>query len=215
MKVIKKVIFIKRIKTDIEGFENLPNKPTLIIANHKSNFDPVILFKALYAQRNNSEQQFDFIFVAKKEMNKKFSVLTPALDLLDTVYIDRSDIRQQFKAYEAQNKLVKDRKKSIIIFIEGTRHYGDEFGEFKSGALRIGYENFMPILPVVIYGSSGVMDYNKTNKNKNRIVVAKALTPLNAHNYHTHNSQWLADELKREMQDKYNAIKEQLKNKRI
>jgi 1-acyl-sn-glycerol-3-phosphate acyltransferase len=107
------------------------------------------------------------VYVAKKEISKNkfmFNLLT----LIDVVFIDRNDIRQQVKAYQTQLDLVRKEKKSMVIFIEGTRHYHHEIGEFKAGGLRLAYDCMIPIVPIAIYGSSGLLDSNKKYRNRRR-----------------------------------------------
>jgi 1-acyl-sn-glycerol-3-phosphate acyltransferase len=59
MKTIKRFLYIKRIQIDVDGLSLLPKTPSLIIANHKSNIDPIALFKILYTHKNSRYNEFE------------------------------------------------------------------------------------------------------------------------------------------------------------
>ncbi|GHU32816.1 hypothetical protein FACS1894166_06920 [Bacilli bacterium] len=204
----KKILFLKHIKIDAEGFDRLPNKPVLFIPNHKSGIDPVILIKILYENKSLAR----FSLVGKIEI-KKTTYLSAAFDLLDGVYLDRNDLRQQFEAFESQRQNFVDGR-SLILFIEGHRYYGNDLGEFKSAALKIAYRVTAPIIPVVIYGSSGLFDSDKSNLDKKKHVYVSALDMIKPHDYITVKESFIAEQMKINMQNKYNQIMNAVKNKR-
>jgi 1-acyl-sn-glycerol-3-phosphate acyltransferase len=186
MKTAKRVLYLKRVQVEAIDSERLLKSPMLIIANHKSNCDSIAIFKILYTFRTTKCENFQFLFVAKQELTKR-RLIYKVLNLADVVYIDRSNLRQQLNVYNHELKAVKEEKKSVLIFIEGTRVPGDAFGEFHTGVLRLAYDAMIPIVPAVIYGSSGLMDSNKTNINHDRKVIIKFLKPLNPYDFmHNH-----------------------------
>jgi 1-acyl-sn-glycerol-3-phosphate acyltransferase len=146
---VKKLLFLKRIKVLSNGVSKIPSSPCLFVYNHKSNIDAAILLKYLIEYRNTVNPSFKFIFVGKTELQQKKGFVKDALDLVDTIYIDRQDLRQQFKMFEKQNECIKN-KYSIIIAPEGTRYKEDAFGEFKAGAIKVAFHNMIPIQPIVL-----------------------------------------------------------------
>jgi 1-acyl-sn-glycerol-3-phosphate acyltransferase len=194
-----------RIKTVHNEFSYIPNRPCLFIANHKSNSDGFAIFTALYQHRQTHNQDSNPIMIAKSELNKKFSVVTPILDLIDTIYIDRKDIRQQVLAYMKQKDHLKN-KRSIVICPEGTRIFADQFGEFKPGALKIAFDTLTPIVPIVIYGSSGLMDSDKSNIKPGRTIYTKFLPPVSANDFSGHNAVYYTEKLQQHMQNEYNTM---------
>lgn len=195
-----------RISVKVNGYDQLSHAPVLYVVNHKSNIDPLVMIKILYEYKSGYYPGLEFLLIAKIELHK--GLKGRILDLLDIVYIDRNDIRQQFRVYQAQLKAVKEQRKSVVLFVEGHRYFGDEFGTFKPGALRVGYDTLIPIAPTVIYGSSGrFMDHNKTNRNKDKCIYVKFLRQFNPHDYSTHHSNFLAEKLQYLMQNEYNEMK--------
>jgi 1-acyl-sn-glycerol-3-phosphate acyltransferase len=211
---MKKYMFIKRIKIVHNDFSSIPNKPCLFIANHKGNADGFAIFISLYQHRQTHNQDSSPIMIAKKELNKKFSVVTPILDMIDTIYIDREDIRQQVMVYMKQKEYITKDKRSIVVCPEGTRIYTDKFAEFKSGALKIAFDTLSPIVPIVIYGSSGLMDSDKTNIKSGRTIYVNFLHTVQAKDYSGHNVVYFAEKLQNEMQDVYNKMNSLHKQKK-
>lgn len=206
MKLVKKYFFIKRIKVESIDFNNLPKTPMLIIVNHKSNLDSLVVYKALYGYRNLENNNFDFVFLAKQELNKKWGVITNILELLNTVFLDRNDIRKQIETFNKLNEHVKKHKRSVIIFPEGHRFENKEFGEFKPGSLKIAYDNFINILPICIYGTG-------TNKSKDKIIRVKALKPIKMdHNVIKTTSIYLMEKIKENILNEYLKMDKKFSN---
>lgn len=215
-KQIKKYMWIMRIKVDGSHISYLPKSPSLIICNHKSNIDPLALFQLLYAHKNSAYPDFQWVYIAKIELAKR-KMLAITMSLVDVLYLDRDNIRQQLKVYETMVEKVRTERKSIVIFPEGHRFFEDKFGEFKGGSLQIAYKCMIPISPIVVYGSSGLADSNKTNRNKKRDVHFDVLPAMKPHDFVSMNSQYLADEIiKPKMQNIYDNIKKNdLANKKL
>jgi 1-acyl-sn-glycerol-3-phosphate acyltransferase len=207
-KACKKLLFLKHIKVDNEGFDRLPNKPVLFIPNHKSGLDPIVLIKVLYETKSLA----CFSFLAKQEL-KGSKFVKAAMDLIDTIYIDRDNLRQQYEAFELERQNFLDGR-SLILFIEGHRYYGSDFGEFKSTALKIAYTVTAPIVPVTIYGTSGLLDSDKSNVDKNKHIYLSALEMIKPHDYITVKEEFIAEQMKTRMQNKYNNIMSSVQNKR-
>lgn len=207
---VNKLLFIKRVKVHSNGTSKIPTIPTLFVYNHKSNIDAVVLLKLLFEHWENTNQAFKFKFVAKKELQNKKNMITSVLDLLDTIYLDRNDIRQQFKAFESQHNSVKD-KYSIIIAPEGTRYHQHEFGDFKAGAFKLAFHNLIPIQPIVLYGTPGLL-FEKKYAKVSRDIYVTFLIYRKPFDFHTHNIEWYSNEIRGEMIKEYLRIKKNVEN---
>lgn len=202
MRQASKLLYLRRVKVKCQGFNGLPSTPVIYVVNHKSNLDSVALLKAI----RNYEQLSKLCFVAKKEIQKS-QLISSALDIIDTIFIDRDNPRAVFEAYEKQIQAVNEGR-SIVVFIEGHRYFMDQLGEFKAAALKIAYKTYKPIVPIVIYGSSGLMDKNKDNLNKKRTIHIHALNIMKHNAYATSKEEYAAQYLKGIMQEKYNEMKQ-------
>lgn len=197
-KLIKKVLYLKRVEVVAEDFDKLPAKQMLFIPNHKSLFDPMALYVALY----ESGKMGPTSFVAKAELFEKWYSKW-ALKLMDGVAIKRDDGRSILECYNRQNELIKNGG-SIIVYPEGTRVPGDQFGEFKPTTLKVAYENFVTIEPIAIYGADLE---NNPSKGYKRKVYVSALKPIQPNNFITTNKEQLMPSIQQSIENKYIELK--------
>ena len=197
-KLFKKVTYLKRIKVEAEGFENLPAKQMLFIPNHKSSMDPLCLFIALY----DSGKMGPTTFVVKNELTKKWYCKW-ALVLMDAIPLQRDNPRSMLECFNRQDELIK-RGDSIIIYPEGTRVPGDQFNEFKPTTLKVAYDNFVTIEPIAIYGAD--LKNHPTKQYKHKVYVA-ALKPIQPNNFITAKKEQLMPVIQHSIEDKYVELK--------
>ena len=137
------------ISVDVEGVEKVvKGGQYLIVSNHRSIIDPLIVEIALKHKGINS------LWIAKKELYNSFffGMFTRNAG---TVLLDRESRKMSSFFTDIKNKVGNDY--SISVFAEGTRNKSDQtLTEFKEGSQIIAMKNRLPILPVFI----------KTNANK-------------------------------------------------
>lgn len=213
-KLVKNALFIKNIKVESTGFSKSPAIYSLYVVNHKSSIDALIIFKLLY----ESKQIPYFRFVAKDELNKKINRFNMCFRLIDTIFINRADIRSISKIYNSVN-ISKD-KRSVVVFIEGTRIYeNNKLGEFHAGSLSFAYKSATPIVPIVLYGSSGLMKDDKVKikiNKKYKKVYVNCLDKLKPNSYITtttiHTTNFLYEIMNKELQRMDTILSKSRKN---
>jgi 1-acyl-sn-glycerol-3-phosphate acyltransferase len=208
-KLFKKALFVVHVRTQEHGLEDLPHKPMLFICNHKSQIDPIVLMKLMYESPNLTF----YSFVAKRELVKR-KIISRVMDLMDTIYLDRANLRQVYEVYESQKKAI-NQGRSVVVFIEGTRIYEDKMGEFKSAVLKVAYKCLVPIAPIVLYGTSGLIDSNKSNIDRRKRVYVKALPIIKPNDFMTTHEDYIAEKLKLQMQATYDEMKQQVLDKKV
>ena len=148
-----KIIFGIKVKT----FGNvLVETPTLIVSNHASYLDIIILGSL-----------FKTSFVAKKEVSR-WPLLGILAKLQNTVFIDR----KIFSLKEQENQIINhlNKKKNLVIFPEGTSSDGNKVLPFKSSLFNI-YEGNLDIkIPVqtvtIIYKKINGISLMKNQRKK-------------------------------------------------
>ena len=121
----------------VYGEKNIENKKSLIVGNHLSGWDPIIL--TMWTKNVLS-------FVYKAEF-RKIAFLRWVFDGLDCVPVRRGDA--DLTATKSILHLLKN-DKAVFLFPEGTRNKTDEiFLPFKSGATALAIKTKTPIIPVV------------------------------------------------------------------
>lgn len=110
----------------------------LLMANHQSYLDIWMIPKYAIS-----------VFVAKAEV-RKMPLVGWGASAVNTVYVDRSSTESRKQTRDAiADRLRKGR--SVVIFPEGTTHFGPELLPLKPGMFYIAAEEGFPIVPVVIY----------------------------------------------------------------
>ena len=136
--------FICGIKYKVSGVENIPDKVCLLASKHQSTWETYFLFQ--YFKRYP-------IFVIKKEL-LKIPGIGPALKNVGCIPIDRKDGIHAIKKVEEQSvSIIKNKKRNIIIFPQGTRvplNANTEDYPYKSGFLGIAKINGLDIVPVAL-----------------------------------------------------------------
>ena len=133
------------ITMEVTGEEKLwLHRPAVIIFNHQSNIDPLVLCKLL---------RRDAAPVGKKEL-AELPIVGPVFDFMGMIPIDRSNTESAVKTLAPLAEFMLEEKRSIVIAPEGTRSLSTVPGRFKKGPFRIAMQAGVPIIPVVIHNSS-------------------------------------------------------------
>lgn len=151
--VLKKM----HIEEIIDGQENLDFKTnSVIISNHLSNIDPLVLIAI-------SEKPITF--VAKKE-SEKYAFVGKCIKMLEGVFLDRSDLRQQLRVVQKVREDLKTKDYTWVIFAEGTRNKNPLLPllDFHNGTFKIPTSIGVPIIPLSLYGTFRVLKKKPTYK---------------------------------------------------
>ncbi|MDD2679702.1 MAG: lysophospholipid acyltransferase family protein [Candidatus Omnitrophica bacterium] len=129
-------------KLRVEGLENIERGKTyVIIANHQSLADIVVLYK--------THMQFKWI---SKESLFKLPFVGWCLSLTKHIKLERGDFSSIKKVYRQASEWLR-RDMSILFFPEGTRSDSDEMNVFQNGAFKLAIKEKKPILPICIRGT--------------------------------------------------------------
>ena len=125
----------------VSGAEHLYTRPCVIIGNHQSELD-VLLLGAIFPP---------YCSVTAKSSLKLVPFLGWFMALSGTVFIDRSNRQDALKAFEKAAEEMRRERQTVFIFPEGTRSYAKEptLGAFKKGAFHLAIRAGVPVVPVV------------------------------------------------------------------
>ena len=134
------------MRVRVNGAERLPETPCVVVANHASYIDGVVL-KAFLPAR--------FSFVIKKEVTK-VPLAGVLLRRIGSEFVDRFnrhagglDARRLIKAADAGQ--------ALAFFPEGTFLERPGLGKFHTGAFAIAARAGLPVVPVAIRGTRHIM----------------------------------------------------------
>ena len=151
---------IAGIGFEVRGLERLPTGPCVVVANHASYLDGVVLHAALPAR---------FAFVIKQEM-VRVPLASLLLRRLGSEFVDRFDHRRA--TADARRVLrTASAGQAIAVFPEGTflEHAG--IGRFHAGAFVAAARSGLPVVPAVIRGTRGVLHPTAILPRRGRIEV--------------------------------------------
>ncbi len=140
-------LFLPPMTYTVTGTENVnPGTQYFFLANHLSNFDIPLLFRAIPTPIR---------YLAKKELYK-IPVFAQALHIGGMVKIDRGAGASSYAAINEGVARAKENGYSLIVFAEGTRSRDGELHPFKKGAFRMAISTGLPIVPVTVHGTWSV-----------------------------------------------------------
>ena len=134
------------VRVTVEGLERIvPGTTYVFVSNHQSIYDTPVIFSALPYQ----------LRIIAKESLARFPVLGWHLKrgghlFVDRRHPDRAGILKRWRA------LVSDGL-SLIIYAEGTRSGDGHVARFKGGSFLLAIQAGLPIVPVAVIGTRGVM----------------------------------------------------------
>jgi 1-acyl-sn-glycerol-3-phosphate acyltransferase len=135
------------VRLDVEGLERLPPQGQFIlVANHQSHFDPVVVFALV---------QRHLRFVAKAELFR-IPVFGPAMRRTGNLEVDRKGGEHDREVLRSAADAVRDRV-SIVFFAEGTRSEDGLLRPFKKGAAALAISAQVPIVPMALSGTKDIL----------------------------------------------------------
>ncbi len=201
-RLAKGLLYLLNVDVQVRGVEHLIKRPMFIIPNHKSNLDPIVMGVILYELKGFPY----FNMVAKKELlDDKYS--KGILQLLDSILIDRSNLRDVVRVVNEETERLKEN--TVVCFLEGTRVLGDKIGEIKSAGLEPAYRSLVPIVPTVIYGTDGALEKDDKHKTRYKKVIVEFLDPIKHTSYINESKEYFGEKLHKKLQDGYDKLKKE------
>jgi len=135
------------IRYTVIGREQVPaNRAVVFCANHQSNVDPPVLFRALHRR----------LHILYKAELRKLPVLGRVFEVGGFVAVQRENRDAAFASIEQAAESIRQGN-SFLIFPEGTRSKTDELLPFKKGGLVMALRAQAPVVPVAIMGGRAAM----------------------------------------------------------
>ncbi|KAF9478391.1 1-acylglycerol-3-phosphate O [Pholiota conissans] len=128
------------LNVKVEGEENLQTFPTVLMANHQSMLDLLVIGRLMPKKT---------AIMAKKSL--QFTPLGPFMTLSGTIFIDRGNSARAFRSIDAAGEKMKAERTSLWMFPEGTRHLSKEpdMLSLKKGGFHLALNAGIPITPIV------------------------------------------------------------------
>ena len=164
--ILKTILFLSGANLIIKNKNNLSildDENAMIVSNHRSDFDIVI---------GHSIIKKPISYISKIEISK-VPIISIWAKKINTLFLDRKDLRQNMKIIIEAIKYIND-KKNIWIFPEGTRNKNNtktELLDFKEGSFSIAKKTGCYILPIAFYNTDDIFEKHKPLIKKNTIKI--------------------------------------------
>ena len=134
------------IRLIVQGLEQLPDRPCVLVANHGSYIDGVVAVAALPPE---------FAFVIKREMSN-IPLAGLLLRRIGSQFVERGDRHK--RALDARRVMQSAASgQSLVFFPEGTFTEAAIVGKFLNGAFSTAARAAMPVVAAAIHGTRIVM----------------------------------------------------------
>jgi 1-acyl-sn-glycerol-3-phosphate acyltransferase len=140
------VLWLSRTPLSVDGLENLPKGGAILLVNHASYFDSLVLSAALPGAPS---------FVAKRELAGQ-RVAGPLLRRLGTLFVERFDL--QAGVEDARRVMEAARAgRRVVFFPEGTFRRMPGLLPFKLGAFSAAAQAGVPVVPAGLCGTRSIL----------------------------------------------------------
>lgn len=156
------------MERDVIGAEHIdPKQPYVITLNHNSMVDILCLYKIPLV----------FKWVSKREVYR-IPIVGPLLFAHGDIVINRASSKEAMNKVHNRGKEWLAKGASVSIFPEGTRSKDGQIHNFKAGAFLLAKDAGVPILPIVLSGTTTMLRKGTFWLNwRNRITI-KVLEPV-------------------------------------
>jgi 1-acyl-sn-glycerol-3-phosphate acyltransferase len=140
-------LWVAGTRVEVHGLEHLrPGEAHVVVPNHESDWDPVVLMAALKQLR---------LRAVIKEQATRIPLFGPALLRTGNVRVERTDTAADVQRLR-EAMAARRRDVSMLFYAEGTRSRDGAFHEFRKGAFVTAIAYQLPILPVGTAGTRRV-----------------------------------------------------------
>lgn len=149
------------VKVSVRGRENIDKRTSYVfVANHQGAYDIFSVYGYL---------GHNFKWMMKKSL-RKIMLVGYTCQKCGHIFVDRSSPTAIRRTIETAEKRLRDGM-SLVVFPEGARTFTGKRGPFKKGAYQLALEFRLPLVPVTIDGSFGIMPRTRYVPRPGRIVL--------------------------------------------
>lgn len=135
------------VRVHFKGMEKFPSEPFVLVSNHLSNFDPIVVLSKVKGRK---------IAFISKESNFKIPVAGSYVHNAGFLPIDRENPMRAMRTIKRAGELMVSEQMIMGIYPEGTRSKSGELLEFKEGAFLLAKRVNAPIVVITTKGTNKI-----------------------------------------------------------
>ncbi|MBK7131736.1 MAG: 1-acyl-sn-glycerol-3-phosphate acyltransferase [Bacteroidales bacterium] len=194
--ILTRIMPVWGIKT--QGREEaIPGATYVLISNHQSMLDILII----------NSLRYNYKWISKIE-NEKVPFLGWYLKMADYITVNRGNEESKVEMLERSLACLKGGT-SIMLFPEGTRSADNEIGFFKRGAFQLAIQAGVPILPIVLDGTGGILPKHGLIFGSGHHIKVRVFDPVMPESFGTTNPDELALKFSNMMKKWLSEIREE------
>ncbi len=165
-----------RTKVIINGEDKIPNEHFLMVSNHISMFDAIVVVDKMKAQ--------PILGITKME-NEKIPICGPFIHNAGFIALDRSNARKAITAIKKANSFIENKWSNIFVYPEGTRSKDGSLLDFHAGSFNIAYRVNAPVVVANFTGTNMISKNFPFKRNKAIIDIIDVIYPEQYQNMNT------------------------------
>lgn len=172
------ILILGRVHVQVEGVERVDRtKPFLLVANHRSNFDP---FAAMQAFSGT-----ELVYICKPSIFQ-IPIAGPFAHRSGFLSLNREDNREGLKTIRRAIEILTDEKTAVAVYPEGTRNKTEAtLLPFRAGAFSMATHAKVPIVVACTEHTEDVAHRFLRKRTDVTFRVLDVLTPEQFANLHT------------------------------
>ena len=139
--------FYGRIRVHLTGMEKLPREKFLMVCNHRSAFDPIVMIPVF--------KKMGMVYVSKPS-NFKIPIGGKLMHAYGCLSLNRDNNREALVTIHRASEIISSGKASVCIYPEGTRSREDRLLPFHAGSFKTAQKAKCPIVVATIHGTDSV-----------------------------------------------------------
>lgn len=157
------------IEVEVINEENLKKLPAILVANHQSALDILMLGRIFPPGCT----------VTAKSSLKWVPFLGWFMVLSGSLFLERGNREKSVRTLNNALDVMRTKKRAVWIFPEGTRSHSTKLGllPFKKGAFHLAQQGKIPIVPIVVSNTSTLMNSKYQVFNRG-VITVKVLDPI-------------------------------------
>lgn len=156
------------IRISVKGVERLPKQRGVVVFNHASYFDAVVVAATIPGEP---------AYLVKRELSNQLFA-GPLLRRLGTLFIERYELTGGIADTAAATALARDGR-LLVVFPEGTFTRQPGLLEFFTGAFKIASEAGLPVYPGILRGTRSILRSDQwfPRRGQVNVQILEAFTP--------------------------------------